>query len=546
MVGRTIGNYRITEKLGEGGMGAVYRAIDQMVERNVAIKVLKPGIASNPNTYERFLTEAKALAKLNHPAIAMLFTFFPEEDEYFMVMEYVPGQNLETLIRTHGAIRWPQAVATVVRILEGVGHAHAQGIVHRDLKPANIMLSYTGDVKITDFGIARVFYTPRLTRESRVVGTMEYLAPERALGKEADERTDIYSIGVILYEMLTGRLPFEGKSDYEIIRAQVEQPPTPLRDLGVAVPALVEDALMKALAKDPAQRHPNAPLFAGQLRSAMAQQEAPVLRPITRETELSPMTLETTRTPILKETALTPPAAAEETVATPVIQETVATPVQPVPEPQRRRPRALVAGGILAFVLVLGVSAYLWQRASLRTPSPAQTSPPQTPETSAKSLPQAVRPSPMPPPAPSPTSPEPTPAAPAEEAPPSLPSVTQLADVKSIFLKPMPEDLDEHLRQEIANELKGRLQVSADEASADAVMSVVIEDARGNRVVGATGRLIGVKGAKHAIATLSDRTGQHQLWTATVDDRHLFASSLGDDIKRLASRLAKRLRSDLH
>ena len=639
MVGRTVGNYRIVEKLGEGGMGSVYRGIDQMVERNVAIKVLKPGLASNSKTHERFLSEAKALAKLNHPAIAMLYSFFLEGEEYFMVMEYVPGQNLESLIRTHGAIRWPQAASTVARILDGIGHAHAQGIIHRDLKPANVMLSFTGDVKITDFGIARVFYSPKLTRESRVVGTMEYLAPERALGKEADERTDIYALGVILYEMLTGRLPFEGASEYELIRAQVEQMPKPLEDLGVVAPPLVEQAMMKALAKDPAARQPDAATFTAQLRAAIAEDKSPALRPMTSETIISetiqvyapPETVkakdETLPLPVAKETPLpasqektaAPPVAAKEAIAAPVPAAPVEAKQKPVAPPKKSKSvlavvtawpfwaQAAAGGGIVLVVLAGGIGTLLWQQHAARekaeqarqrslqaaaaaaaaaastqaaatpveqppatatepeppppvpapapetkkadpprpaTPRPATTkaTPVQVAPDASKSMvvsaqPEPVKPEPAPPVAP----PEPPKAEPAPPPTP-VPTVQRLADVKSIYLSPMPEKLDARLRQELENEFKGKLRMSADASGADAVMNVVIQDEKGNRV----SDLGSVKGLKRAVATISDRSAGKQLWTATVDDKHNFVSSLGDDVKRLASRLAKRLHTDFH
>ena len=190
MIGSLVGNYKIVEKLGEGGMGTVYRGVDQMVERSVAIKVLRSDIADNPEVVERFRSEAIALARLNHAAIAMLYSFFREGDRYFMAMEFVPGETLERKIQREGALPWQRAVEIMMWALDGVKHAHQMGILHRDLKPANIMITPDGRVKVTDFGIARVLNTMRLTREARVVGTLEYLAPERALGRPADARSD--------------------------------------------------------------------------------------------------------------------------------------------------------------------------------------------------------------------------------------------------------------------------------------------------------------------------------------------------------------------
>jgi serine/threonine-protein kinase len=265
MIGSSVGNYKITEKIGEGGMGAVFKGIDEMLEREVAIKMLRPELARQPDVVERFRSEAVTLAKLNHPNIATLYSFMRHGEDYFMVMEYVRGNTLEAIIKNFGAISYERAIPLFCQALEGIDHAHKQGIVHRDIKPANVMILDSGSVKVMDFGIARVLGSARLTRQGNVVGTVEYMSPEQIKGEESDARSDIYSLGMLLYEMLTGRLPFESKSEYELMRLQVEEAPPPPTLHSANIPQPMEQAIMRALAKKREARFESA----GEMRAVL-------------------------------------------------------------------------------------------------------------------------------------------------------------------------------------------------------------------------------------------------------------------------------------
>jgi serine/threonine-protein kinase len=268
MIGQVFGNYKIEQKLGEGGMGEVYRGVDMMLEREVAIKFLRPELASQQQVVERFRSEAVTLAKLNHPNIATLFNFMRQGDSYVMVLEFVRGVTLDHVIQQRGAIPVEQAVPIFCQVLDGIQEAHNYGIIHRDIKPANMMLTEKGTLKVLDFGIARILGTARMTRQGNIIGTIEYMSPEQVRGFETDARSDIYSLGMLLYEMLTGRCPFDIQNEFELMKAQIEQYPVPPRQLNPAIPEAVEQAIWRAIAKDPAQRFQSAYEFRAFLLNA--------------------------------------------------------------------------------------------------------------------------------------------------------------------------------------------------------------------------------------------------------------------------------------
>ncbi len=249
-------NYRVVEKVGEGGMGAVYRAVDVMLERDVAIKAIRPELSRDPDMVERFRTEARSLARVSHPAIATIYSFFLDGGELFLAMEFVRGRSLARVLETEGALPWDRAVRLLDIALDGIAEAHRAGIIHRDLKPDNLMITDTGSVKVTDFGIARMAGTSHLTRTGLLVGTLRFMAPEQIQGEEADARSDIYSLGAVFYQMLSGRQAFDGKSDYAILKAQIEEMPPPPSEVAPApgIPGWLDRAVLRALAKAPADR----------------------------------------------------------------------------------------------------------------------------------------------------------------------------------------------------------------------------------------------------------------------------------------------------
>jgi serine/threonine-protein kinase len=273
--GNVVGNYKVIDKIGEGGMGAVFKGIDLMLEREVAIKMLRPELASQPEVVERFRSEAVTLAKLNHPNIATLYSFLRQGEDFFMVMEFVRGETLDSLIRRSGAMPCDRAITLFCQALEGIDHAHRMGIVHRDIKPANMMLTEMGTLKVMDFGIARVLGTSRMTKQGNIVGTIEYMSPEQVRGQETDARSDIYSLGILLYEMLTGRVPFSSDSEYDLMKMQIEDAPPPPRVFSNQIPQAVEQAIMRSLAKRSEARFQGAAELRNALLSAIGLAVAP-------------------------------------------------------------------------------------------------------------------------------------------------------------------------------------------------------------------------------------------------------------------------------
>ena len=265
MIGETILHYKIIEKLGEGGMGVVYLAEDLNLERKVAIKFLPRHIAGNSEERERFKIEAKAAAALNHPNIATIYAIEESGEDTFIVMEFIDGIELKDKIKS-GPIPIKEAINIAVQIAEGLEAAHKKGIVHRDIKSQNIMISDDGKVKIMDFGLAKVSGGTQLTKVGSTIGTAAYMSPEQALGEEVDTRSDIFSFGVVLYEMLTARLPFNAEHQAALVYSVINETPQPVARFNNKVSQDFERIVFKALAKDKEERYQHADDIIADLR----------------------------------------------------------------------------------------------------------------------------------------------------------------------------------------------------------------------------------------------------------------------------------------
>jgi serine/threonine protein kinase len=464
MVGRVVGSYRIIEKIGEGGMGAVYRAVDEMLEREVAIKAIRPELARDPEIVERFRAEAKILARVSHPAIATIYSFFHDGGELFLAMEYVRGRTLSAVLAAEGALPWRRAVPLLSTALEGIEQAHRAGIIHRDLKPDNLMFTEAGALKVMDFGIARVPGSNHLTRTGLLIGTLRYVAPEQIRGEEVDRRTDLYALGVVLYQMLTGRVPFEGPTDFAILKAQIEDPPAPPRSLVPAIPEGLDRIVLKSLEKNPDARFQTA----GELRAALAglgplplerpDEELPTMvlppRPAAAAPRASVETIETDRPRL----PATPPAAPPAVATSPV----PGTSYRPV-STKGWKLAAITAGLVLA---AAAVALLRWpapvdspaQRIAAPVPAAVKPAPAQ-PETrlaaAAAPVPLTSQP-PRPVPAPErrevpkPARPEPAAAEPVPE--PSKPANAEPAPVQEAPAEPVAGDPSQELPR-LAGEL---------------------------------------------------------------------------------------------
>jgi serine/threonine-protein kinase len=257
--GSTFANrYQIIEELGKGGMGKVYKVFDTKIKEKIALKLIKPEIASDKETIERFSNELKLARKIRHKNVCGMFDISEAEGAHFITMEYVGGEDLKTMIRMSGMLGMGTALSVGKQICEGLAEAHSQGIVHRDLKPTNIMIDKEGNARIMDFGIARSLKGKGITGAGVMIGTPEYMSPEQVEGKEADQRSDIYSLGIILYEMLTGRVPFEGDTPFSIAMKHKTEAPQDPRSFNAQVPSALSHVILKCMEKDRARRYQSA------------------------------------------------------------------------------------------------------------------------------------------------------------------------------------------------------------------------------------------------------------------------------------------------
>ena len=250
--------YSIIRTLGEGGMANVYLAYDTILDRNVAVKVLRGDLATDEKFVRRFQREALSASNLYHPNIVQIYDFDSEDGQYYIVMEYVEGKTLKQLLKRRGSLTITEVIDIMSQITDGMAHAHDSYIIHRDIKPQNIMILDNGMIKITDFGIAMALNSTQLTQTNSVMGSVHYLPPEQAAGKGSTIRSDIYSMGILMYELLTGQVPYKGDNAVEIALKHLKEPLPSIRKILPELPQSIENIILKATAKNPQNRYKDA------------------------------------------------------------------------------------------------------------------------------------------------------------------------------------------------------------------------------------------------------------------------------------------------
>ena len=340
------GRYEVQSRIARGGMADVFLARDTLLDRPVALKVLFPEFATDPSFVERFRREAQSAANLNHPNIVGVLDYGEASGTYFIVMEYVEGRTLAQIIRDEDGLSPDRAADITIDVAAALAFAHRNGVIHRDVKPGNVLINTTGQVKVTDFGIARAVSTQEnLTQTGTVMGTATYFSPEQARGEPVDPRSDVYALGVVLYECLAGRPPFSGENPVAVAYKHVQEPPVPPREINPAIPAPLEAVTLRAMAKNPANRYASADELAADLRR-FRNGEAVLAEPL-----LPPPTSSVRREA---------PADATRAVSTVGPATTVGDTVVPGPPPPRNSGTFVVV--LIALLLLLAGLIFLLAR----------------------------------------------------------------------------------------------------------------------------------------------------------------------------------------
>lgn len=329
--------YEIIKSIGEGGMANVYLGYDTILDRNVAIKVLRGDLANDEKFVRRFQREALSASSLSHPNIVAMYDVGEDDGLYYIVMEYIEGKTLKQLLKKRGSLTLSEAIDIMLQLTDGMAHAHDSYIVHRDLKPQNIMIQDDGQIKITDFGIAMALNSTQLTQTNSVMGSVHYLPPEQAAGKGTTIKSDIYSMGIIFYELLTGQLPFKGDSAVEIALKQMKEPLPDVHKLNNDIPQSIENIILKATAKNPKNRYDDAKNMHNDLLTALNDDrinEEPYVYPYP-ENEVD----ETTK-------IMQPISDNNDGIATPITDENV-----------KKSNKLIIALSILAGIIVIALLA---------------------------------------------------------------------------------------------------------------------------------------------------------------------------------------------
>ena len=352
-IGERMGDYEIVQVLGAGGMGQVYKVRNVLSDRIEAMKVLLPNLEGDSGLADRFLNEIKVQATLDHPNIAKLHTAMKINNQLVMVMEFVDGTSLSTIL-LRGPLPPSAAAGYAAQVLDALAYAHARGVIHRDIKPANLMLAADGHIKLMDFGIARVQADKRLTQTGSTVGSLFYMSPEQIKGSDPDGRSDLYSLGITMYEMVTGRRPFGGDSDFQIMSAHLQQAPMAPIEVIPGIPSGLSDIILMAIEKDPAARFQTAEAFRGALGHAFPEAVSP-----TKTLTPLPIPMPTASPAVPAATMMPPPLPQNLPPTIPMSAASAAPPpaaapwVVPEAAPRSRRGLYMALGSIVTLAVLV-------------------------------------------------------------------------------------------------------------------------------------------------------------------------------------------------